>query len=167
MSWLILMFAVYGAAVLETSFAAVWAVGPVVPLPLCAVALCAAVQHPRTGPFFAGGVGLLTDLLYPGHVGAATLVFFVAACLLAALVRRGGIQRPTLRAIWLVPFVMAWSLVDVLRMSDGIENALSLQRVLVIPTMTAVYTAGISLPLLLLLGWQSRSRADEPLLAVS
>lgn len=151
---LILIPAVYVAAVLETSLADVIRVGPIVPDLLALVAIAWLLVAPGPRSFLAAGVvGLASDLISPGHVGMAAASFLLVGY---------GVTR--LRARWAIThFVVQVALVfaavtviaSALAMGEWLMGTAPGGPSLLLSRSAGVglYTAGVSLPMLMVVGW--------------
>jgi rod shape-determining protein MreD len=93
--YLILIPALYLAALVDTSLSSAFELGAVAPDALMVVALVwsLAVAGER-GPLAAGAAGFVSDLVAPGRLGVGLACFAVAGYVLSRLRARFGIRRP-------------------------------------------------------------------------
>ena len=161
MAWCLFLAMIYLAAVLETSFASVWAVGPIVPLALLAAALSAVMARPsQFGRFAAGAAGLLSDLLGPGRLGLGMASFFLGAWFVLDLQRRLGWRSVLLQSLLIWPVATAHA--AAVAGSSQIGNSLPLGGVntLTEAAGTGLYTAAVSVPWLMIFAWRRRTASD-------
>ena len=152
---------VYVAAVADTSLADRMQVGRVTPdlLALTAVVWVLVAGTPR-GFLVAGAIGLLGDLIAPGRIGLGMICFLLAGYVITWLRQRRALEH-------LVGQVAAvFGAVSLLAAGMAAGRWLLGELPVELPTLlfrslgVGVYTAGVSLPLLMVIGW-----IREPLLA--
>ena len=154
MRFLILLLIVYAAAVVQTSLSAVWQVGHVAPDLLALVAVVWLLRAAGPESFLvAGGVGLAADLIGPGSLGVSLASFLLVGYAVARLRRKSAPQRLP----WQVMAVCA--AVTVLAACRAMghwllgEVSLSPPAILSRAAGVGLYTAGVSLPLWMIIGW--------------
>ncbi len=170
MHFLILTLIVYLAAVAETSLVDVMRVGDVTPdlLALVAVVWLLTAAGPRAF-LVAGAVVLVGDLIAPGRLGVGTAWMLLVGYGVTRL--RVRFQGATdgrgfmwQQLVWQVPCV--WLAVTVWAAAVGLTGrllgdvALPWSTLLTRAAGVGVYTAGVALPVLMVIGW-----IREPLLA--
>jgi len=145
---------VYAAAVLETSLADVVRVGRVGPDLLAVLAFVWLLAWPGSSVFWiAGVVGLASDLISPGRIGPAAACFLLVGYGVAWLRARITIDH----VLWHT--VVVWAAVSLsaagLAMGRWLlgEVPAAPSVLLVRSLAVGVYSAGVSLPLLMVLGW--------------
>ena len=158
MKYLLLIAAVYVAAVIETSLVDVIRVGHVTPDLLAMTAMVWGLIS--AGPVFVmgmGAIGLLVDLTAPGRVGLGVMGMLLVGCLLEWL-------RPRIRFDHLpIQLAMVWVGAPVLALTQTIghwalgELGASLPVFLGRASGVGLYTAAVSLPVLMILGWVRES----------
>ena len=154
MRLLLLVPIVYAAAVLQTSLADVISVGCVTPdlMALLAVIWVLVTTGRRTF-LVAGAIGLAADLISPGHLGIGTASFLLVGYGLTRLRTKLDLEH----LVWQVFWVGAAA--TVLATSQAIgswllgETAVPLATLLVRALGVGLYTAGVSVPLVMLIGW--------------
>ena len=154
MRFLLLAAILYAAAVLETSLGDVIQVGHVTPdlLAMIAVIWVLLVAGPRAF-LAAGAIGLVADLIAPGRVGPAVVCFM----LVGYAVNRLRTKLPPDQLLGQVATV--WAAVTVLTVSLAVgrwllgETPVGLGTLLGRAAGVGVYTAGVSLPVLMIVGW--------------
>jgi rod shape-determining protein MreD len=159
MRFLILLPFIYVAGVLETSLGDVLQVGHVGPDLMALLAVVWVIWVPGPGAFLAAGIiGLASDFCTPGRLGLAMAAFLVAGYLLTRLgsrlpLRRIVLQVPTVfvsvTALALTLGVGYWLLGD----SSSSLGTLSLRALGV-----GIYTAGLSVPVVMILSWTRKPR---------
>jgi rod shape-determining protein MreD len=159
MRTLLLLPLVYVAAVLQTSLADVVRVGRVEPDLLAVLAVGWLLVFPGPRSFLAAGLaGLAADLISPGRIGVAAFCFL----LVGYGVMRLRARLPIRHLVWQVAVVgVAVSLIAagsaMGRWLLG-ETTAAPSVLLVRSLSVGVYSAGVSLPLLMVVGWM-----QEPL----
>jgi len=149
-----LLAIVYTAAVLETSLADAVSVGYVAPDLLALVAVMWVLLAPGRRTFLAAGlIGLAADLISPGRVGLGMASFLLVGYALTWLrmkFRCGHI-------VWQVPAVYAATTLLAVSLAAGRwllgETAVPLSTLLARAAGVGIYTTGVSLPLLMIIGW--------------
>lgn len=165
MRFLILTLIVYLAAVAETSLVDVMRVGDVTPdlLALVAVVWLLTAAGPRAF-LVAGAVVLVGDLIAPGHLGVGMAWMLLVGYGVTRLRARFQGATDGRGFMWQVPCV--WLAVTVWAAAVGLTGrllgdvALPWSAVSVRAAGVGVYTAGVALPVLMVIGW-----IREPLLA--
>jgi rod shape-determining protein MreD len=154
MRLLLLVPTVYAAAVLETSLADAISVGPLTPDLLALVAVAWILVTPGRWAFLAAGaIGLAADLVSPGRLGVGMASFLVVGYLLAKL--RAKFEMDHL--VWQVPAV--WVATSLAALGPAVaswlwgETSVPLPTLLVRAAGVGVYTTGVGLPVLMVLGW--------------
>ena len=153
-SILLLLPIVYVAAVADTSLAERIQVGHVAPdlLALTAVVWLLVAAGPR-GFLVAGAIGLWGDLVSPGCLGPGTACFLLVGYGIARLRQRLPLDQLAVQVA--VVFVA----VGLLAAGMGLGRWLLGELPVELPTLllrslgVGLYTAGVSLPLLMLIGW--------------
>jgi len=151
---LLLLPIVYAATVIQTSLVDVIQVGRVAPdlLALVAVVWLLVTGGPRAF-LVAGAIGLGADLISPGRVGPGMACFLLAGYVVTWLRKR----LPLDQLVWQV--VVVGLAVTVLELSTGAarwllgESTLAGRTLLWRAAGVGIYTAGISLPICMVLGW--------------
>ena len=157
---LLLLPIVYVAAVADTSLAGRIQVGQVAPdlLALTAVVWLLLAAGPR-GFLVAGAIGLFADLVSPGRVGLGMICFLLAGYAITRLRQRLALDHV------LAQVVVVFGAVTGLAAGIGAgrwllgETAVDPATLLLRSLGVGLYTAGVSLPLLMVIGW-----IREPLL---
>jgi len=145
---------VYAAAVLQTSLADAISVGHVTPdlMALLAV-IWILVTTGRRAFLVAGAIGLVADLISPGHLGVGMASFLLVGYGLARLRTKLAIEH----LVGQVFCVGAATTVLVTTQAIGSwlsgDTAVPLATLLVRALGVGLYTAGVSVPLLMLIGW--------------
>jgi len=154
MRLLLLLPILYVAAVLETSLPDAIAVGRVAPDFLALLAAVWVLVTPGRRTFLTAGViGLAADLLAPGRVGLGMACFLVVGYALTRLREKFRLDH------------VVWQVLTVCVAVTVLEAGLATGRWLLGETPVArstlfaravgvgIYTTGVSLPLLMILGW--------------
>jgi len=159
LSYGLLIFGTYLAAVFDTALAPVWAIGPATPdfLGLAAVLWTLAPGKPRTF-LTAAAIGLLADLVSPGRLGVGMAAFAAVAYALAAMRGRVVIWPPWAKAAAVAPAVAAQVLAIGLGRRWLGETDLGFLALAGRSAAVGAYTAGLALPLLMALEWLPRPR---------
>ncbi len=153
MQFVLLLPILYLTAVAQTALVDLLRIGPVEPnlLALLAVVWLLLVPH-RWAFWAAGGIGLVEDLLAPGRVGLGLASFLLVGYALTWLRARVRLESLGLRVLSVLGATCAltglqalghWLLSPAAPLTTLLSHALG----------TAAYTAAVSLPLLMLLGW--------------
>jgi cell shape-determining protein MreD len=158
MRFLILTLIVYIAAVAETSLVDVMRVGSVTPdlLALVAVVWVLTAAGPRAF-LVAGAIALMGDLIAPGRPGVGMAWMLLVGYGITRLRARFQGATDGRGFVWQVPCV--WAAVTVWAAAVGLTGRLLGDVSLPWPTLLAraagvgVYTAGVSLPVLMVVGW--------------
>jgi len=157
----------YAAAVLETSLADVLQVGHVAPdlLAMIAIVWVLLAAGPRAF-LIAGAIGLLADLIAPGRVGPGLACYLLVGYAVGRLRTRFLPDHPVgqVATVWVAVSVLASGLA-IGRWLLG-ETSLAPGLLLGRAVGVGVYTAGVSLPVLMIVHWiREPSRAREKRLA--
>jgi rod shape-determining protein MreD len=151
---LLLIPLVYVAAVLDTSLAGVIRVGQIAPDLLATLAVVWLLIFPGPRSFLAAGaVGLAGDLVSPGRVGVAAICFLLVGYAIARLRSRFALDH----VVWQVAVV--WVGVTLLAAGMAVgrwllgEISQPVAGLLLRSLGVGVYSAGVSLPLLMVIGW--------------
>ena len=159
MQYVLLLPILYLAAALETSLGGVVRVGRATPdlLALVAVVWLLTVGGPR-GFLVAGAIGLVGDLIAPGRVGLGMASFLLVGYVLSRLHTKLPLDHLVVR----VAIVFAAVTLTTLGTGCGRwltgEPALPATMLFARAVGVGVYTAGVSLPVLMVLGWIGPSR---------
>ena len=145
---------IYAAAVLETSLADVVRVGRVGPDLLAVLAFVWLLTWPGCNALcIAGIVGLASDLISPGRIGPATACFLLVGYGVTRLRARIAIDH----VLWQAAVVWAAVTLSALGLATGrwlLGEVLTAPSVLLMRSLgVGVYSAGVSLPLLMVIGW--------------
>ena len=154
MRFLLLIPIVYAAALADTSLVDVMRVGHVAPDLLAMVAMIWLLLVPGPRAFVvAGAIGLASDLVAPGRVGVAMACFLLVGYAAGRLRARFEPDHLVSRiaVVWLAVTSLAVSLA-MARWLLG-EAPLPLSTLLVRALGVGLYTAGVSLPLVMVIGW--------------
>ncbi len=154
MRFLLLLPILYLTAVLQTSLADVLSVGHVMPDLLALLAVIWVLVTPGRRAFLVAGIiGLVADLISPGRPGLATASFLLVGHGLTGLRAKLGLDRVAwqLPAVWLSTTVLGLSLAVGTWVLG--QTSAPLITVLVRALGVGAYTAGVSLPLLMIIGW--------------
>jgi rod shape-determining protein MreD len=159
MSYLQLLIAVYFAAVLQTSLAPVFEVRHVVPDLFALVAIVWQLSTVRPRGFVAASlVGLACDLTSAGPLGIGVGLFALIGFLVGWL--REKIDANHLLAqlvvVWLATTAIAAGEVVIRRLLG--ETTLTWTTLAVRAASVGVYTTGVALPLLMVIGWLREGR---------
>jgi rod shape-determining protein MreD len=150
---------IYIAGVLETTLGDALQVGHVGPdwMALLAVIWVLWVPGPSTLPV-AGFAGLASDLFSPGRLGPAMAAYLVAGYVLGCLKSKP----PRKGVFWQVPIVFAsvTALASAIGLTHWLlgESSNSLATLLVRALGVGIYTAGLSVPVLMVLSWTWKPR---------
>lgn len=158
---IVILPVIWLAAVMDTSLAPAWSIGVITPDLMALAALTwIFVSHHASDPLWAGVIGLAADLIAPGHIGPGIAAFALAGYTLTALRGHMRLKNPVLQAIcvW-ITVTMITLLITVAGILLG-DATLNWARVFPLAAAVGAYTAGIALPLLLILAW-----LREPLVA--
>ena len=161
MRFLLLTAIVYVAAVLETSAVDVICIGSVTPdlLALTAIVYLLVAAGPRAF-LVAGAVALVGDLIAPGHVGVGAAWMLLVGYGVSRLRTRVKLDH----LAWQVPMVWAaatpWAVGVAVTCRLLGDIALPWSTLLARAAGVGLYTAAMSLPVLMVTGW-----IREPLLA--
>jgi cell shape-determining protein MreD len=152
--YLLLIPILYVTAVMETSLADVIRVGCVAPDLLALLAVIWLLFAPGRWTFLAAGaIGLASDLIAPGRLGLGMACFL----LIGYTLTRWRAKFPADHLLWQVPTV--WLALTLLAASLATgrwllgETSIPLGTLLGRALGVGVYTAGVSLPLLMVIGW--------------
>jgi len=145
---------VYAVAVLQTSLADAISVGHVTPDLLALSAVVWILVHPgRRGFLAAGAIGLAADLISPSHLGVGMASFLLVGYGVARLRTKLDLEHVVAQVLC----VGAATTVLVTTQAIGSwlpgHTAVPLGTLLVRALGVGLYTAGVSVPLLLLIGW--------------
>jgi rod shape-determining protein MreD len=151
---LLLLPIVYAAAVLETSLTDAIRVGYVTPDLLALVAVIwILVTTGRRTFLVAGAIGLAADLISPGRLGAGMASFLLVGYGLTRLRTKLELEH----LLWQVPLVGVSTTVLAAGQAMGSwllgETAVPLTTLLVRALGVGVYTTGVAVPLLMVIGW--------------
>ena len=154
MRYVLLVPIIYVVAVLQTSLAGVLRVGHVGPDLLALVAVIWLLTDSEPRAFVAaGGIGLVGDLIAPGRVGLGMACFL----LVGYAVGRLRARLPTGHLVGRVAIVgIAVSLASLgIGCGDWLlgEPSPGLREIATRSAGVGMYTAGVSIPLLMILGW--------------
>lgn len=154
MGAVLLVVVVYLAAVVQTSLVDMLRIGHVTPDLLALTAVVWVLLAPgRSGFLVAGAIVLVGDLIAPGHLGTGAAAMLVVGYGLWRLQARAKLANlgAQLLAVWAAVTVWAiavgcsgWLLGDV---------SLSLSTVAARAAGVGLYTAGVALPVLMVVGW--------------
>jgi rod shape-determining protein MreD len=154
MRLVLLLPIVYLAAVIQTSLGEVMRIGRVEPNLLALTAIVWLLLAPSPRSFLlAGAIGLLEDLLAPGRLGLGLACFLLVGYALTSFCAR---FRPRHLLFRVGVVLVATSL---LTLSEAVGNwmlggpSAGQEAVLWRLLGGAVYTAGASVPVLMILGW--------------
>lgn|GEM_PF-485881 len=159
MHWLLLLPIVYLAAVVQTSLADVIQVGRVAPDLLAMVAVIWVVQVGGPRAFLvAGAIGLVEDLLSPGCIGPGMAGFLLVGYGVNWLRRRLSLDHLVLEVLTVggavTVLVFGLSLAQWLLGEASLAWGILLERALGV----GIYTAGVSLPAWMIVGWSRQPR---------
>lgn len=151
---LVLLPVLYGAAVFQTAFGGLWRIGHVEPNLLAVTAIVWLLLVPGRRMFLAAGAaGLLEDLLVPGRVGLGMACFLVVGYAVGQVRARSPIDRLVVQLA--VVFVAASALAVCQASMHWLmtPTPVSLSSLLRRALGVGAYTAGLSLPVLMVAGW--------------
>ena len=156
MRYLLLVPIVYVAAVLQTSLAGVLCVGHVGPdlMALAAVVWLFTDSQPRAF-LAAGAIGLAGDLIAPGRLGLGMACFLLVGYAVVRLRTRMPVDHLVGRAVIVL---VAVSLISLGTGCGGWllgDPSPGLREIVARSVGVGIYTAGVSLPVLMILGWIS------------
>jgi rod shape-determining protein MreD len=157
--YIILIPAVYLAALLDTTLGPALDLGPAAPdwLVLVALVWSLTVTGPR-GHLATGAVGLVSDVLSPGRLGAGLACFALVGYGLPRLRSHSGARQPQTLALWALPAATLLALGPaVVRRAWG-ELEVSWLTIVFGGLSVGAYTAGAALPILLVVAWVRRAR---------
>ncbi len=152
--WLLLLPLTYVAAVADTSLADVFCIGAVTPDFLALSAMLWLLMVAKPGEFLTvGAIGLLEDLLSPGRIGLGVAGFLLAGYLVARL----RVRLAPEHYAWHVAFTFAAATFVAVLTALGHrllgETSLPLATLALRACGVGLYTAGISLPLFMIVAW--------------
>ena len=154
MRFLLLPPVLYLAAVLQTSLADTISVGHVAPDLLALLAVIWLLVTPGRRAFLVAGlIGLVADLISPGRLGLGMASFMLVGYGLTRLRTRLGLEHLAwqLPAVWLATTALAVSLATGTWLFG--QAPLPLATLLVRALGVGAYTTGVSVPLLMIIGW--------------
>lgn len=167
MRWMLLLPILYAAAVLETALADVIRVGHVTPDLLAMIAMIWVLSGGGPRRFLtAGAIGLVADLIAPGRPGLALAGFLLAGYLVTRLRARFPLDHPVgqVATLWLAVTLLTSGLA-MGRWLLG-ETPIAPGVLLCRAVGVGVYTAGVSLPVLMVISWiREPARRKEKRLA--
>jgi cell shape-determining protein MreD len=154
MRYLLLLPIVYIAAVTETSLVDLIGVGPVTPdlLAMVAIVWLMLVPTPRA-ILVAGAIVLVGDLIAPGRPGVGMAWMLLVGYAITRL--RQHVKMDHLA----VQLIVLWAAVTLWASAVAITSQLTGHTTSPWPTLLAnttgvgIYTAGVSLPALMIIGW--------------
>ena len=154
MRYLLLPPILYLTAVLQTSLADVLGVGHVTPDLLALLAVLWLLVTPGRRAFLVAGlIGLVVDLISPGRMGIAAASFLLVGYGLTRLRAKLDLEHLARQ----VPIVcLATTALSVTLALGGWllgQTSVPLATLLVRALGVGVYTTGVSLPLLMIIGW--------------
>jgi rod shape-determining protein MreD len=152
----------YAAAAIQTSLGDLMRVGRAEPdlLALAAVAWLLATVGPRA-ILVAGAIGLLEDLLAPGRVGLAAACFLTVGYGVARLRTRLPLDHLALQLPVMLLSLTALALAQTLGRWLAGETAADLGPLAVRAVGVGLYTSGVGLPLLMVMGWIREARRKK------
>ena len=158
MRYLLLVPVIYVAAVLQTSLAGVLGVGHVGPDLMALGAVIWLLTDNRPGAFLAAGaIGLGADLVAPGRPGLGMACFLLVGYAVVWLRTRVPANHLVGRATIVLIAVSAISLgMGAAGWFLG-EPSPGLWEVVIRSVGVGIFTAGVSIPLLMILGWNSET----------
>jgi len=152
--WLFLVPIVYAVAVVQTSLADAIRVGHVTPDLMALLAVVWVLVDPGRRAFLAAGaIGLAADLISPGPLGVGMASFLLAGYGVARLRTRRDLEHVVAQVL------CVGAATSVLATGQAIgswlpgHTAVPLGTLLVRALGVGLYTAGVSVPLLLVIGW--------------
>jgi len=149
----------YVAAVVQTSMVDLVQVGPLAPdlLALTAILWLLTAAPSPWAVLVAGGIGLLEDLISPGRVGFGAISFVLAGYAVARL--RGRFRLDHLASRILTVCVAVTLIVLCVAAGRWLcgELAMAPGKLLTRAVGVGVYTAGVSIPVAMVLGWLGQS----------
>jgi len=156
MRYVLLLPITYVAAVLETSLGGALGVGQVGPdlMALVAIVWLLADSEPRAF-VAAGAIGLVGDLIAPGRVGIGMACFLLVGYAVGRLRTRPWADHFVGRA------TIVLAAVSLISLGIGCAGCLlgepspGLWKIVIRSAGVGAYTAGVSIPLLMILGWIS------------
>ena len=163
MRLLLLLPIVYATAVVGTSLGDLVCVGHVAPDLLALVAVTWLLLSPGRRAFLlAGAIGLVADLISPGRVGLGMACFLIVGYALTRLRARFRLDH----LVWQVAAVGLATTALAVSLASGRwllgETAVPLGTLWARALGVGVYTTGVSLPLLMVVGWiREPARAHE------
>jgi rod shape-determining protein MreD len=154
MRYFLLLATLYLAAVVQTSLADALSVGHVMPDLLALVAVLWLLVTPGRRAFLVAGlIGLVVDLISPGRLGIAAASFLLVGYGVTRLRTKLDLDH----LAWQVPIVWmaTTALAAILALGGWLagQTAVPLPALLVRALGVGVYTTGVSLPLLMIIGW--------------
>jgi rod shape-determining protein MreD len=161
-SGLLLMPCLYVAAVTQTSLGDLLRVGRAEPdlLALAAVAWLLAAAGPRAF-LAAGAIGLLEDLLAPGRVGLAAACFLTVGYGVSRLRARFPLDHLALQLPVMLLSLTALALAQTLGRWLAGETGGDLSPLAVRALGVGLYTSGVGLPPLMVMGWVREARRKK------
>lgn len=158
MRWVLLVPILYVAAVVQTALGDVLRVGRVEPdlLALTAVIWLLVARAPRSF-LVAGGIGLLEDLLAADRLGVSLACFLLVGYAIARLSTRFRLDHLVLRVGTVLAAVSLIACGQTLGCWLLAQPSASLPTLLVRALGVGLYTAGVSLPVLMVLDWLRES----------
>lgn len=154
MWWLLLVPILYVTAVAETSLVDLLRVGAVEPDLLALLAIVWLLLAPGPWGFLAAGLmGLAQDLLAPGRVGLGMASFLLVGYTVSRLRTHVRLEPLGLQLITVLAAVGTLAVVQTLGHWLLSPSPASLSTLLPRAIGVGVYTAGVSLPVLMVIGW--------------
>jgi len=163
MSLILLIPILYIAAVLQTTMVDLVQIGPLAPdlLALAAILWVVIAAPSPWADLVAGGIGFLEDLVSPGRVGLGAVSFLLVGYGVARL--RGRFRMESMASRILTVCVGVTSIVLCVAVGRWLcgELTLALAMVLTRALGVGVYTAGVSVPVAMVLSWLGQSARER------
>ena len=159
MAYLLLIVFVYLAAVADTALGEVLRVGNVMPdlVALVAIAWLVLVRS-RWAFLTAGAVALLGDLIAPGRIGVGAAWMLLVGFGLNWLAPRIRSRWMPVRLALVAAGLIVWCVGVAVTANALADTTLPLATLLARATGTAVYTAAVAVPVLMVAGWVRNDR---------
>lgn len=163
LAWILLLPAIYLAALAETTLASAAALGPVQPLALAPLAALWLLARRQTYGFLVAGLlGLVVDLLSPGLFGLSTATFLLAGFGFTFFLHNWASRLLPVRLAWTFFFVWVVAQVDAVAAMLQTATASWEASLIWLPLAVAGYSTALTVPIWMLCSWWQENPADQP-----
>lgn len=159
MQWMLLLLAVYIAAILQAAFDSILRVGNIVPDWFAVVALLTVLTVRRPRPLTVGLlVGFAADLSAAGPLGISTALLSITTLSVAHLRRKLHIEHPTLQVPLIASATTLYALGVMLIANFWSTVTHGALATLLEAAGVGTYTAALALPVLMITAWTREPR---------